>query len=124
MHHCRNMHVSGLSGERIARRACCPQEALYRSCYCLRILGGGLMSGVEYLDQRVGNPDRHAERLLQRKLHVVETVQDQHREFQLANAIEEVKSAHRREAPHDDLTRRGLCLCDVAGRLQPVDIRA
>jgi hypothetical protein len=55
------------------------------------------------------------ERLPQWKLHIVEAVQDQHREFQLAGAIQNVKSAHCREASHDNLTRRGLCLCDVAG---------
>jgi hypothetical protein len=53
--------------------------------------------------------------LPQWKLHIVEAVQDQHREFQLAGAIQNVKSAHCREASHDNLTRRGLCLCDVAG---------
>jgi hypothetical protein len=52
--------------------------------------------------------------LPQWKLHIVEAVQDQHREFQLAGAIQNVKSAHCREASHDNLTRRGLCLCECS----------
>jgi hypothetical protein len=48
---------------------------------------------------------------------LVAAVQDQHGEFQVACAIQNVESAHRREASHDNLTGRGLCLCDVAGDL-------
>jgi hypothetical protein len=72
---------------------------------------------VEYLDQRVGNLDRDAECLPQWQLRVVEAVQNQHRQFQPADVIENIESAHRREAPQDNLTRRGLCLGDVAGNL-------